>query len=59
MATKQEQDKVLQALKYFRTHATTIQKEIAIKQLQKDCQTDVTIEDYIYRTGKNDISNSI
>ena len=45
--TKQEQDKVLESLKYFREHATTEQKKEALALLEKECKTDVTFKDYI------------
>ena len=45
--TCEEQDKVSQALKYFRTHATEKQKKEALALLKKDCQSDVTFKDYV------------
>ena len=45
--THNEQDKVLQALQYFRTHATNDQKKEALLLLERDCKTDVTFDDYI------------
>lgn len=44
---KEEQDKVLQALEYFRTHATEEQKKEAWALLEKDCRTDITLKDYV------------
>ena len=44
---REEQDKVSQALKYFRTHATEEQKKEALALLEKDCKADVTFKDYV------------
>lgn len=45
--TREEQDKVLDALKYFRIHATKEQKEEALALLERDCQSDVIAKDYV------------
>lgn len=45
--TRKEQDKVFQALKYFRTHATEEQKKEALALLENDCRTDITFKEYI------------
>lgn len=44
---KEQQDKVLQALEYFRTHATEEQKKEALELLEKDCKADVTFKEYV------------
>lgn len=45
--TRKEQDKVLQALKHFRIHASEEQKKEASALLEKDCKTDVSFNEYI------------
>lgn len=53
-------NKVLEALEYFRRHATTEQKQKAIQQLEEDCQSDVLeFRKYIQHLSKNNINQII
>ena len=52
-----DEDKVLEALEYFRRHATEEQKQKAIQQLKEDCQSDVVeFRKYIQYLSKNNIN---
>lgn len=46
-------DKVLEALRYFRENATPEQKKEAIEQLEKDCKSETTCEEYISSVGQD------
>lgn len=50
------EDKVLEALEYFREHATEEQKQKAIEQLEKDCQSEIEFRNYVNYLAKNDIN---
>lgn len=49
-----EQDKVLQAMRQFRTHATKEQKKESLERLEKDCLAEVTFKDYISNLKRDD-----
>lgn len=52
-----KEDKVLEALRYFREHATEEQKQKAIQLLKEDCQSDVVeFRKYVQYIAKNNIN---
>ena len=53
------EDKVLEALEYFRQHATEEEKQKAIKRLEEDCKSDVDFDEYIKYLSKNNINRII